>query len=99
MVDCLMVQLLSFYIHHTINHPIAIGSNNFFMLRNYWKTAWRNLKRNKSYAISNVLGLSIGIAASLLIFLVIHFETSFDNFHKKGDSIYRLATEFHSQDG
>src|SRR5437868_3248005 len=70
-----------------------------FMFHNYFKTAIRNLKRNKSYAIINVLGLAVGIAASLLIFLVIQFETSFDNFHKKKDSIYRLGTEFHNQDG
>jgi len=69
------------------------------MIKNYLKTAWRNLKRNKSYAIINVLGLTVGIAASLLIFLVIQYETSFDNFHKKKDSIYRLGTEFHTQDG
>src|SRR5438045_8702493 len=69
------------------------------MLKNYFKTALRNLKRNKSYAVINVLGLAVGIAASLLIFLVIQFETSFDDFHKKKHSIYRLDTQFHTQDG
>ena len=69
------------------------------MFKNYLKTAFRNLKRNKSYAIINVLGLTVGVAASLLIFLVIQYETSFDNFHKKKNSIYRLGTEFHTQDG
>jgi putative ABC transport system permease protein len=69
------------------------------VFKNYFKTAFRNLKRNKSYAFINVLGLTVGIAASLLIFLVIQYETSFDNFHKKKDSIYRLGTEFHTQDG
>jgi predicted permease len=69
------------------------------MIKNYLKTALRNLGRNKGYAFINVLGLAVGIAASLLIFLVIQFETSFDNFHKKKNSIYRLGTEFHTQDG
>ena len=69
------------------------------MFKNYLKTAFRNLKRNKSYAIINVLGLTVGVAASLLIFLVIQYETSFDDFHKKKNSIYRIATEFHTQDG
>jgi len=69
------------------------------MFKNYLKTAIRNLKRNKSYAVINVLGLAVGIAASLLIFLVTQFETSFDNFHKKKDSIYRVGSEFHTQDG
>src|SRR4051794_10582658 len=69
------------------------------MFRNYFKTAIRNLKRNKSYALINVLGLAVGIAACLLIFLVIQFESSFDDFHKKKDSIYRVASEFHDEDG
>ena len=69
------------------------------MFKNYLKTAFRNLKRNKTYALINVLGLAVGIAACLLIFLVIRFETSFDNFHSKKDKIYRVGTEFHSQDG
>jgi len=69
------------------------------MIRNYLKTAFRNLGRNKGYAFINVLGLAVGIAACLLIFLVIQFESSFDNFHKKKDSIYRIGTQFHTQDG
>jgi predicted permease len=69
------------------------------MFKNYLKTALRNLKRNKSYAVINVLGLAVGIAASLLIFLIIQFETSFDNFHKKKNSIYRVCTMLHDQSG
>jgi putative ABC transport system permease protein len=62
------------------------------MIKNYVKTAWRNLARNKSYAAINIVGLAVGIAACLLIFLVIHFETSFDNFHRHKDQIYRIVT-------
>ncbi len=69
------------------------------MIKNYFKTAIRNLKRNKSFAIINILGLAVGIAACLLIFLVIQFETSFDNFHRDKKDIYRLGSEFHNQDG
>jgi len=69
------------------------------MIKNYFKTAFRNLKRNKTYAFINVLGLSIGIAASLLIFLVIRFETSFDNFHPQKENIYRVGSMFSTQDG
>jgi putative ABC transport system permease protein len=69
------------------------------MFRNYLKTAFRNLKRNKSYAFINILGLSIGIAACLLIFLVLQFETSFDTFHKNKERIYRLVSEYHNPDG
>src|ERR1700750_2758359 len=69
------------------------------MVRNYLKTAMRNLRRNKVYAIINVLGMAVGIAACLLIFLVIQFETSFDKFHPNKEHIHLVATEFHGQDG
>src|SRR5450631_305346 len=69
------------------------------MFKNYFKTAFRNLKRNKTYAFINTLGLTVGIASCLLLFLVIQFESSFDNFHPKKNSIYRVGTEFHNQDG
>jgi len=69
------------------------------MLKNYFKTAFRNFQRNKSYALINTLGLAVGIAACFLIFLVVQFESSFDNFHPKKNSIYRVGTQFHNQDG
>ena len=69
------------------------------MIKNYFKTAWRSLLRNKSYAAINVAGLSIGIAACLLIFLIVHFETSFDDFHPGKDHIYRVITVNSGPDG
>ncbi|SHM07439.1 ABC transporter permease [Mucilaginibacter sp. OK098] len=69
------------------------------MIKNYIKTAWRSLLRNKSYTAINIIGLAIGIAACLLIFLVVHFETSFDNFHSKKDKIYRVVTAYKSKNG
>jgi putative ABC transport system permease protein len=69
------------------------------MIKNYFKTATRSLLRNKSYAAINIAGLAIGIAACLLIFLIINFETSFDNFHSKKDHIYRVITVSENPDG
>jgi putative ABC transport system permease protein len=69
------------------------------MFKSYFITAIRNLSRNRAYAIINVTGLSIGIAASLLLFLVIQFESSFDNFHQKKDRIYRVGTQLNDQEG
>lgn len=69
------------------------------MIRNYFKTAFRNLLRNKSYTAINIVGLAVGIAACLLIFLVIQFETSFDDFHNNKDRIYRVASEFKRPEG
>lgn len=69
------------------------------MIRNYLKTAFRTLSRNINYALINIIGLAIGIAACILIFLVVQFESSFDTFHKKRASIYRIVAESHNQDG
>ncbi len=68
------------------------------MLKNYFKIAWRNLKRNKVYALINILGLSLGIACGILIFTLVKYHFSFDNFHQHKDRIYRIVTEFH-EDG
>jgi len=69
------------------------------MIKNYFKTAWRNLVRNISYAAINIVGLAIGIAACLLIFLIVRFETSFDNFHTERDQTYRVITASHGPEG
>ncbi len=68
------------------------------MFKNYFKIAWRNLKRNKSYAAINVTGLAVGIAVCMMIFIVIQFQTSFDAFHSKKDRAYRVLTEYHHAD-
>jgi len=73
--------------------------NRNIMFKNYLKIAWRNLVHNKSYTFINITGLTIGIAASLLIFLVIRFETSFENFHKNTERIYRVVGATKTADG
>ena len=62
------------------------------MFKNYWVIAVRSLQRNKSYTIINFLGLTIGMAACLLLFLLVRYETSFDTFHTKKDRIYRVIS-------
>jgi len=61
------------------------------MIKNYLKTALRNLGRRKVNSIVNIAGLAVGFAAFLLIFLVIQYEQSFDTFHTKKDRIYRVV--------
>jgi ABC-type antimicrobial peptide transport system permease subunit len=58
------------------------------MIKNYLKIAWRNLIRNKSFSIINILGLAIGMASAILIMLWIMHEISYDRFHAKKDRIY-----------
>ena len=68
------------------------------MLKNYFKTAFRSLNRNRNYTIVNVAGLAVGIAVCMMIFLIIQFQTSFDGFHTKKDRIYRVVTGYHHED-
>jgi predicted permease len=68
------------------------------MLRNYFKTAFRSLVRNKAYSAINIAGLSVGIAVCTIIFAIIQFHLSFDNFHRNKDRIYRVLTEYHHAD-
>jgi predicted permease len=65
------------------------------MIKNYFKIAWRHLQRNKSYAFINVAGLTLGITCSILIFILVRFQLSFDNFHPDNDRIYRVVTDIH----
>lgn len=58
------------------------------MFSNYFKIAIRNLLRNKSFSIINILGLTIGLACSLLILLWVQDERSVDNFHENGDRLF-----------
>ncbi|HLZ89771.1 MAG TPA: ABC transporter permease, partial [Puia sp.] len=62
------------------------------MIQNYFKVAFRTLFRNKGYTLLNGAGLSVGIGACLMIFLLVRFELSYDNFHPDRDRIYRLVS-------
>ncbi len=67
------------------------------MIKNYLKIACRNLMRNKAYALINITGLSLGIACSLVIFTLVTYHFSFDNFHPHKDRIYRVVSEFRAE--
>ncbi|RNC92331.1 MAG: FtsX-like permease family protein [Allomuricauda sp.] len=68
------------------------------MFKNYLKIAWRNLLRNKSFSLLNILGLSIGLAVTALILLWVNFEVGFNKFHDKKDRIYQVYNKY-SVDG
>ncbi|WP_214073173.1 ABC transporter permease [Mucilaginibacter sp. dw_454] len=69
------------------------------MLKNYFKIAWRNIKRHKAYSAINVAGLAIGVAACLLIFVVVQFELSYEKFQPNYKNIYRIVLQQDLGDG
>ncbi|PSR55129.1 hypothetical protein AHMF7605_17265 [Adhaeribacter arboris] len=62
------------------------------MLRNYFKIALRNFWKYPAFSGINVLGLSIGISACLIIYLLVRFELSYDTFHADRERIYRVVS-------
>ena len=69
------------------------------MFSNYFKIAWRNLFRNKGFSLTNLLGLTIGITCTILIFLWVQDELTYDKFHANYDSIYKIKAnrDFNNQ--
>lgn len=66
-------------------------SNLVAMITNFLRTGWRNFVKYKSYSAINIVGLCTGFAASLLLFLIVNYERSFDKFHENSAHIYRVA--------
>lgn len=69
------------------------------MIKTYFKTAWRSIIKNKTYAVINISGLTIGIAATLLNYIAVTYELNYDTFQKNYDSIYRIVTNTDHADG
>jgi putative ABC transport system permease protein len=64
------------------------------MIKNYFKIAFRSFKRHKLFTLINIIGLSIGISAALVIYLIVNYDFTFDKFHKDGDRIYRVVSNY-----
>ncbi len=69
------------------------------MLRNYLKILLRTTKKNPLYVFINSFGLAIGMAVSILIFLFVQHELSFDRYHSNADRIYRVSRAWFNADG
>ena len=67
--------------------------NRSYMFKNYLRIAWRTIVRHQSYAAINMAGLAVGIAACLLIFVVVQYELSFDTYQPGYKSTYRIVTK------
>ena len=64
------------------------------MFRNYLRVAWRSIVKNKVFSVVNILGLSLGIAVSLLLWQYIHQEQTYDQFHGDYQQVYRVTTHW-----
>ncbi len=64
------------------------------MIKNYFKIAWRNLKKNRLYAFVNIVGLTVGIVSCLLIGIYIKHELSYDRFNQNADKIVRVTMDY-----
>ncbi|WP_208864629.1 helix-turn-helix domain-containing protein [Mucilaginibacter gossypiicola] len=79
--------------HETTTKWSSPKLNRSYMFKNYFKIAWRNITRHQSYSAINVAGLAVGIAACLLIFVVVQYELSFDTYQPGYKSTYRIVTK------
>src|SRR5664279_2932330 len=64
------------------------------MLKYNFLSSFRHIRRNLSFSVINILGLSIGLTLVIILFLWLQFELSFDKFHVNADRIFRIITEF-----
>ncbi|WDF53438.1 ABC transporter permease [Mucilaginibacter sp. KACC 22063] len=64
------------------------------MLKNYFKIAWRKIKKNKLYSFVNIIGLTAGLTSCLLIGIYLYNELSYDSFHQNADRIVRLTMQY-----
>ena len=63
------------------------------MLKNYFRTALRNLRRNKTYSIINIMGLALGMTCAILLYLYVQDEKSYDHHYSNVDQVYRITTK------
>jgi putative ABC transport system permease protein len=69
------------------------------MFRNYFKSALRSLLRERTTTLLNIAGLTLGIAGSLVLFLIVRNGNSYDHYHSKFDRIYRVVTQSKGNNG
>ncbi|MGY3053080.1 putative ABC transport system permease protein [Pedobacter sp. UYEF25] len=69
------------------------------MLKNYFKTAWRNIKKNKVYSFINILGLTLGLGACMLVATVVIDDLSYDEQWSNQKELYRIVTVNKMGDG
>lgn len=69
------------------------------MIRNYFKVAWRNIRRNKLHSFINIVGLAVAFSVCILLFLTAYFQFSYDHFHKEKEQLFRISRLENSKQG
>lgn len=80
-----------------LRNKISTNFLNVMLFGNYIKVSFRYLLRKKTFAIVNILGLALGMAAALLIYQYTDFEKSYDSFHENLPDIYRITTAWNPE--
>jgi len=78
---------------------ISLPALNQTMLKNYFTVAWRHLLKNRQFTLLNLIGLSTGLACTLLIWLWVHDEMSMDRFHENDDRLYQVMENVPNSNG
>lgn len=87
----LIKTTLLFLRYHYTWRQFNLKNSTYMQLNNSLKSAWRNLRKDKSSLMLNAFGLTIGFVLTMVIFLVLHRELTFDQWHSKSNNIYRLT--------
>jgi putative ABC transport system permease protein len=74
--------------------PLDVPRKSILMIRNFFLLFVRNLRRQKLFSTINLLGLTVSIASTLMIYLYVSHEFSFDRFHPHADRVYRVNQTF-----
>ena len=69
------------------------------MLNNYFKIAWRNIKRDYQFTLLNLIGLSTGLVCVLLIYLWVQDELNVDHYNQKDQQLFQVMVNQHNDDG
>lgn len=76
-----------------------VYSGNFSaMMYNHFKTAWRNISGSKGFTAINVLGLSLGLTCAIVIYTLVTYHLSFDNYHQDLNRVYRVVMDYQGDD-
>ena len=93
-----IISVFSFFRPFAIKNFNRSTQNDIMMFYNYFKVAFRSLKKDKINTLISTFGLFLAIVSSMVIYVILRYETSYDVFHQKADDIYRVVIEVSKKD-